>query len=679
MNQFVRDETFSQATAPRSVDVRRDRNTNVNHDVCEQMIAELSEPQREAAMAEDTTILLLAPAGTGKTKTMTARIAHVFASGTAPDKVLACTYTTAAAKELKDRLAPAIRVPIEDLWLGTIHSIGLRIIRAHAKELGLSRADSIVDEEQAKQIIYRQLREISHHSVDTPDEQVVAKRALEFIETAKSRMISPEVAAELHEDRDLTWAAGVSEDEIKLYAAYTRFLQLYDMIDYSDMLYLPTKLLEQDDRIRNIWRSKFDAVLVDEYQDLSLAQIRLLRGLIDPGKTRLFVAADDDQCIYGWRGSDLASTVNFAQYWPNARIMHLTDNYRTPKSIFDHASKLIGHVSARFQKTIATMPNPKAIVRVIEAPDSTTEKERILEAMVDGMRSFNVDPERVAVLCRSNRLCDEMATYLAAHNIEVNLHEGLPINTQPVATLIAWMQLATPSDNPIMFDRMTHYPERLISEGKSREIEQRVQARIERTNERYGPISYMLELADQGRIQEGTGAARLVESVRQVRQIIAPAPGKKPVTSPFARIGELLGISAAARGSERAEDHAYGRFIRLADEMVEQIGLEKTLASLTSIDFNAGRKGVNITTMHGAKGLEFDIVFAPGWEEGEFPNYKRQTDEQMDEERRVAYVTITRARLMLVVSWAMNRRGSARPSRFIREMGAHEDNLKRAA
>lgn len=674
MVEFTRDERFSQsAPTVRAADPARDRNNNVNHDVCAAMLKELSAPQTEAAMATDQTILLIAPAGTGKTKTMTARIAHMMATGVAPTRILACTYTNAAANELKDRLAPALRIPIEDLWLGTIHSIGLRIIRAHAKDLGLHKADSIVDEEQASQIVYRILRDMGHPSVDTPDEIVVARRALEFIGEAKSRMVAPKDAAELHANRDLHWAAGVSDDEIRIYKAYMDFLTMYDMIDYADMLYLPTRLLENDRRIGDLWKAKFDSVLVDEYQDLALSQIRLLRNLIDRSRTTLFAAADDDQCIYGWRGSDLSNTVEFARHWAGARIMQLTDNYRTPKTIFDHASKLIGHVSSRYEKSIATMQNPNAIVRVIEAPDAATEKERVLEAMVDGMRSFDVTPERVAVLCRSNRMCAQMATFLASSGIDVNLHEGLPLNTQPVSALVAWMQLATTADNPIMFDRMTRYPNRMISEGQIRDVEQRVQRRNETAENRIGPIAYMMDMDKRGKLPAGTGAKAFADNVRIVRNMLMPEDPKDAVSSPFAKVGELLGIAAAARASERSEDHAYGRFVQLLDEMVDQIGLEKTLSSLTSIDFNSGRKGVNVTTMHGAKGLEFDIVFAPGWEEGEFPNYKRQGDDQMDEERRVAYVTITRARLMLVVSWAMNRKKATRPSRFIREMGAASD------
>lgn len=646
-------------------------NTSVDVDICAQMLAKLSPQQAAAALATDDTILLIAPAGTGKTMTLTARAANLYASGMSPGRVLTCTYTNAAAQELKSRLTPALFIPVEDLWIGTIHSIGLRILRAHAQDLGLTGADDIIDEDKGMQIIYRILGEIGHGSVGMPDEKAVAKRALRFIEDAKNRLITPAVAADLHETRSLDWASGIGGDEIKIYRLYAEFLKLYDMIDYNDMLFLTTSLLENNDEVGRIWRGKFDAIMVDEYQDLSTLQIRLLKNLVDKDRTKLFCAADDDQTIYQWRGSSLDSTVRFEHYWPNTRIMHLTDNYRTPREIFDTASRLIRHVADRHDKKIRTRSDDKALVRIIEAPDPATEKKLILDTMLDAMQSYESKPESVAVLCRTNKMCQEMATYLAAQGIRVNMHEGLPLNIQPVATLIAWMQLSTRADNPLMFERMVSYPEQLLDQAHIRQVEQRVQKRNKAGEAHMGPVGYMCDMGDRGKLAPGTGTEHYVNLVRKVREMLGDA--EKPLSSPFARIGETVGIKAAVAASERSEDHAYTRFVMLADEMVEQIGLKQTLSSLTSLDFNAGCEGVNITTMHGAKGLEFDIVFAPGWEDGEFPSRNRNNDGDVDEERRLAYVTITRARKMLVVSWSMNRKGQARASRFITEMDVFAD------
>ena len=685
-DEFMEDDAFSEGAENASdrggtID-DGDANSTVDKRKCEEMLAGLSAAQAAATLATDPTILLIAPAGTGKTRTLTARVANMYANGMQPGRVLTCTFTNAAARELKTRLEPVMQIPVEDLWIGTIHAIALRILRAHAQDMGLTGADSIVDGDQGAQILGRVLRDMGHYSVDSPDERMMIKRTMRFIEEAKSALVTPEDALRSFNERSLTWAAGISGDEIEAYRRYAAFLKLYDMIDYNDMLYLTTILLENNREVGAKWRAKFDAILIDEYQDLSMSQIRLLKNLVDRGRTNLFCAADDDQTIFQWRGSSLESTVRFERYWPGATILHLTDNYRTPKSIFDTASRLIRHVADRHDKKIRTRPDARAIVRVIEAPDPATEKALILEAMLDGMRAFEVPPEKVAVLCRTNKLCQEMATYLGANGVQVNMHEGLPLNTQPVATLIAWMQLATRADNPMMFERAVSYPDRLLDQGKMREVEQRVQKRNEGEGPRIGPIGYMLDMAERGKLPEGSGARRFTDRVTEVRAMLMLKDAEgNPVkqSSPFARVGDHVGIKDAVAVSERAEDHAYARFVMLADDMVEQIGLEKTLASLTSLDFNAGRSGVNITTMHGAKGLEFDLVFAPGWEEGEFPSRQRDNEGNVDEERRLAYVTITRARRMLVVSWSMSRKGQARPSRFIAEMEIGSDRQLDAA
>lgn len=671
---FEYDEAFSSKAAPAATKAARatpDDNV-VNHEIVNKMMEELSADQRDAATAEDQNILLIAPAGTGKTKTMTTKYVKMLASGVAPSAILVCTYTNAAAKELKDRISPAIKVPVDDLWIGTIHSIGLRIIRANAGALGLANADSILDQEQQIQLIYKMMSELGHYAVGTPDEQIIAKRVISFIDDAKNRLVSPGEALKLHESRDLNWAAGIGDLEIEIYRRYESYKRMYDMIDYSDMLYIPTKLIESDPDIKAQWRGRFEAILVDEYQDLSSSQIRMIRNLVDKEKTRFFAAADDDQAIYGWRGSDIEATLRFSQFWPDSKIMQLTDNYRTPRAIFDYASRLIVHNRDRHEKKVRTKSDPKALVRMIEAPDPATEKQRIFDSILDAMQSFGIAPERIAILCRSNRLCAEMATYLSAQGLEVNLHEGLPLNTQPVAALIAWMQLSSKADNPLMFERLALYPEARLSEAQLRDVEQRVNRRnSSKPENRIGPVRYLSELATAGKVADGTGAHKLLKQIEEVRRMLDQGQqgDEEKISSPFARVGEYLGIKAKASLSERPEDHSYHRFVLLADEMVSQIGLEKTLASLTTMDFNSGQKGINLTTMHGAKGLEYDVVYAPGWEEGEFPNYQRQSDKEIDEERRLAYVTITRARKMLVVSWSMRRKKGSRASPFVTEMG----------
>jgi DNA helicase-2/ATP-dependent DNA helicase PcrA len=235
-----------------------------------------------------------------------------------------------------------------------------------------------------------------------------------------------------------------------------------------------------------------------------------------------------------------------------------------------------------------------------------------------------------------------------------------------------------------MFQRLATYPEPFFNESQIIDIEARV-ARQQRRNKedlikaktndkdaklkRIGPIAYLRKMIEKGVAQKNSDADRLISKVDEIREYLDTAP-----EAPFSRVADKLGIIAKARQSEKTEDHQISDFNRLADEMASQIGLSKTLASLTSLDFNAGRKGINVATMHGAKGLEYEIVALPGWQEGDFPSYQRKDAKDIEEERRVAYVAITRARKMLVISWSGSGNRPARPSMFVHEAGLIEGN-----
>ena len=683
IDEFIDNDKFSEAAPMPTATSSAGRNI-VNVKLVDSMMKSLNSDQLDAVNETSQNVLLLAPAGTGKTRVMTARYLRLLSNGTDPERVLSCTFTNAAARELIERLEPVVKVHPEDLWVGTTHSVGLRIIRYHASTLGLANVDTIIDTEQQREIILRLMREQQHPMANSPDEQNKAKRILENIEKAKIHLHSPREMMEAKHSGDLDYASGIGEEDISIYAAYESYKISYDMIDYNDMLYLPIKLLESDKTIQNLWKSKFDHVMVDEYQDLSSAQIRMLRNLVDSDRTSFFAAADDDQSIYGWRGSSLEGTMEFRRFWPGAKINYLLNNYRTPEPIFDKASSLIRHNTNRHSKGVRTRPDNTAFVKIIEQYDAKGEKESIHMALMEGIKRFDVPLEKVAVLCRSNKICQEYASYLASQGLPVNLHESINLGAQPIRALISWMQLATTADNPLMFQRLATYPEPFLNESQIIDIEARV-ARQQRRNKeelikaktndkdaklnRTGPIAYLRKMVENGVSQKNGDADRLIKKVDEIREYLDTAP-----EAPFSRVSDKLGIIAKARQSEKTEDHQISDFIRLADEMASQIGFSKTLASLTSLDFNTGRKGINVATMHGAKGLEYEIVALPGWQEGEFPNYQRKNPQEIEEERRVAYVAITRARKMLVISWSGSKNRPSRPSMFVHEAGLIKEN-----
>lgn len=661
---FVEDEAF---ISDRSHEIKKGKEpveaSTVKQDEVDRMVAQLSAEQKEAAHADGQHILLLAPAGTGKTRVMTTRFLLLASNGVPIQRILMCTFTNAAAQELVERIEPAIKIESESLWVGTTHSIGLRIIRENARELGLTNVDTIMDREQQEELVQRLMRERQHPMADSPNEKPTIKRILDFIEKAKNAMKTPEDAMDDIEKGNADWAPGISSDDGVIYQEYEIWKKSYDMIDYNDMLYLPTKLIEGNPVIAEKWREMFDHVMVDEYQDLSRMQIRLLKNIVGSGgkAAKFYAAADDDQAIYGWRGSDVKATIDFHRHWTNPDVIHLRDNYRTPRAIFSHASNLIGFNTERHAKSIRTASDPDAMVKTIEAQSPAEEKSSVMETIVAGVQRFDVPYEQVAILCRSNRQCQEYATFLSSNGIEVNLHESIKLGSRPIRALISWMQLSTKADNPLMYENIAVYPERYLPQMALVDHSARLQKRRNRNkDDKIGPVGLLLEMNANGKVTSGSKA--LAEKIVEVREFLEKNPA-----NPFAAVSNLLGITEMAAASTDTEDHYLPSFLRLADDMAGEIGLSKTLASLTQLDLNAGKKGVNIATMHGAKGLEYEIVALPGWQEGEFPSSQRKTDQQVSEERRLAYVAITRAKKMLIVSWSGVGGRNKRPSRFLLE------------
>ena len=665
MSDFEEEEGFASVAPTIDRPNLESKTSSVKADVVDKMLSELSDEQREAAHADAQNVLLLAPAGTGKTRVMTTRYLNLAAHGVPLERILMCTFTNAAAHELVERIEPALSIKAEDLWVGTTHSIGLRIIRDNAQRLGLANVDAIMDRDQQEELVQRLMRSRGHPMADTPNEKATVRKIIEFIEKAKNAMKSPEDAIEAIERGQADWAPGVSHEDAQIYVEYEIWKKAYDMIDYNDMLYLPTMLIENFEDVASIWQNMFDHVMVDEYQDLSRMQIRLLKNIVGSGNNaaQFYAAADDDQAIYAWRGSDVRATIDFRRYWSHPEIIHIRDNYRTPKSIFSHAKNLITHNVDRHEKHIRTRPDSDAIVKPIERHSEADEKQAVLETILEGCRRFDVPYERVGILCRSNRSCQEYAAYFASNGLPVNLHESIRLGARPIRALVSWMMLATKADNPLMYEQLATYPEVYLPEAALIDHSARLQRRRNRNPEdRTGPVALLLEMHERGKTTSGSQA--LAEKIIEVREFIASQK-----TNPFAAVSSLLGITQKVASSEETDDHQLPSFLRLADEMANQIGLEKTLASLTQLDLNAGREGINIATMHGAKGLEYDIVALPGWEEGEFPSFRRKTDQEISEERRLAYVALTRARKMLIVSWSGRDGRGRRPSRFLIESG----------
>lgn len=659
-NDFEDDENFNNKT-PKKEPSNKNK-TSIDIDKINEIIGTLSPDQYSAATYTKSNALLIAPAGTGKTRTMTSRYLYLASQNIPLNRIVMCTFTNAAANELINRVKEAVNEDFENLWIGTTHSIGLKIIRHNSKLLGFSNVDTILDREQQEEIIKNMMKNHNHPANETPNEINSIIRILKFIENSKENLKSPEAAISDYNENNLNWGVVSAYEDLIIYKAYEDFKKSYDMLDYNDMLYIPTKLIESNENVKSEWRNMFDHIMVDEYQDLSKTQIRLLKNIIKPGSTIFYAAADDDQSIYSWRGSDIKATIDFKKYWNNAEIILLRDNYRTPRSIYSHASKLIINNSERHDKDVRTRSDPKAMIRVFPKDSKTEEKEAIVENIKKAVKTFEIEYSNVAILCRSNKECQEFATYLSSKDIPINLHESLKLSAAPIRSLITWMQLSTKADNPLMYNRMGTYPIAYLSESAFFDHEMRLNKERSKNNNKIGPVQFLLSMHQKGKTISNT--KEFAEKIIEVKEFI-----KNNQISPFAKLCSFLNIDKIAAESNNPDDHQITAFLKLADDMVEEIGLNKTLSSLTQLDLNAGKEGVNIATMHGAKGLEFEVVALPGWEEGQFPNNMKKSKENISEERRLAYVAITRAKKMLIITWSGNNGSSKKPSKFIVESG----------
>jgi DNA helicase-2/ATP-dependent DNA helicase PcrA len=665
------DATAADAQKKASSRPKVERNT-VNVAKCDAILSDLSDDQRTAALSPAQHALLIAPAGTGKTRTISARVAAKLRDGVPMERILVSTYTNKAANELIERISPLLKINVRDAWIGTLHSVGLRILKADAARKGQSTDRTIIDEVAQRQIVHQEMQRLDHPMADGVDTWSTIRNVMDFIKEAKNRMITPDVAMGTYRNGNLRWAHGIGEAEIAIYKAYSDYLQLYDMLDYSDMLYLPTLLLENDEEFKATWQGKFDEIIVDEYQDVAKAQVRFLLNL-KGDETGFFAAADDDQSIYGWRGSEIRNVTKFKTFWPDAAVLHLTYNYRTPRPIFRVAANLILKNADRYDKDVQTRQDEDSYVRALECNDRTDERDRILENIRYAHERLGVPYEGMAVLCRLNKGCNEVATGLAAAGVPVNLQEDLPLHTQPVGALVAWMQAAVGFDNPLNFEKMVRFPHILFDDQMMNQIVQRVTAWNERNRDaKMGPVGFLRRYKEMDKLKEGSAGDDLLRTIARLRGIVHDNP-----TTPFAEAGRALGIPEIVASSSDPDDQLYGRFVALVDSLASEAAGDKSdpmevvrtiLGSLTSLDINAGKTGVNVMTIHKAKGLEFDVVFAPGWEEGEFPKQQHGTVRDLEEERRLAYVAITRARRVMIVTWAKGKR-SRRPSQFLQEMG----------
>ena len=628
----------------------------------------LNPEQRRAVEALDGPVLMLAGAGTGKTKALTARIAHLLTTGRArPNEILAVTFTNKAAREMRTRIGRMVGEAVEGMpWVGTFHAVSTRLLRRHAELVGLKSSFTILDSDDQLRLL-RQL--VQAAGID--EKRWPARQLAGVIDGWKNRALDPDriPAAD---------ASAYDGKAVDLYAAYQRRLLDLNAVDFGDLLLHCIRIFRENADVLAQYHRWLRYVLVDEYQDTNVAQYLWLRLIVGPSRN-VCVVGDDDQSIYGWRGAEVGNILRFEQDFPGAVVVRLEQNYRSTPHILAAASAVISGNKGRLGKTLWTALNEGEKVRLIGHWDGDEEARWVgeeVEAMARGTRGMDpIRPGGVAILVR------------AAHQMRAFedrfLTIGLPYRViggprfyerQEVRDAMAYFRLVISPDDDLAFERIVNTPKR----GLGDKAVQAIQVCARRNG--VGLLDGA-RIAVESRLVGGRGGAELKVFVEAVERW-----HRQAIEEPDAHVGlaetilDESGYTAMWK-AERSPDAA-GRLENLK-ELVKALegfdSLQGFLEHVSLVMDNAtedGEEKVTLMTLHAAKGLEFPAVFLPGWEDGLFPS-QRSLDEVglkgLEEERRLAYVGLTRAERVATVSFAGNRRvhgqwQSQLPSRFIDEL-----------
>ena len=627
----------------------------------------LNPAQREAATTLQGPVLMLAGAGTGKTRALTTRIAHLLHSGVArPNEILAVTFTNKAAREMRGRVGALLGEAVEGMpWLGTFHAICARLLRRHAELVGLNPSFTILDTDDQVRLL-KQL--IAAERID--EKRWPARQMAGVIDGWKNRALGPDAVPTA--DADAFGGHGV-----KLYAQYQERLRALNATDFGDLLLHVIAILRGHEDVLAQYQRWLRYILVDEYQDTNVAQYLWLR-LLAQGHRNICCVGDDDQSIYGWRGAEVGNILRFERDFPGAKVIRLEQNYRSTEHILAAASGVISANQGRLGKTLWTDARGGERVRLIGHWDGEEEARWIgeeLEAMgrgTRGMRPFSLD--EAAILVRASHQMRAFEDRFLTIGLPYRVIGGPRFYERlEIRDAMAYFRLAVSPEDDLAFERIVNTPKRGLGDKAQQRIQ--VAARANRL-----PLVEAARLLVQTRQIGGRGGAELGRLVDGLdRWHAAVREGRSHVEIAETILEESGYVSFWQR--EKTPE-APGRLENLKELVKALEGFENLQGFLEHValimdnETDDGGAKVSIMTLHAAKGLEFGAVFLPGWEDGLFPS-QRSMDESglkgLEEERRLAYVGITRAEEVCTISFAANRRvygqwQSSMPSRFIDEL-----------
>ncbi len=622
----------------------------------------LNSEQRLAVETIEGPVLVLAGAGTGKTRVLTTRIAHILATAKAyPSQILAVTFTNKAAREMKTRIGEFVGGTVEGMpWLGTFHAIGVKILRRHAELAGLKSGFTILDSDDQIRLM-KQVIEAAGLDKD----RWPARQLADLIDSWKNQGLTPENISPKQSGK---FASGKARD---LYAAYQKRLKELNACDFGDLLLECLTLFRKHPDILANYHRRFRFILVDEYQDTNVVQYLWLR-LLAQGSPNVCCVGDDDQSIYGWRGAEVDNILRFDKDFPGATVIRLERNYRSTGHILATASALIAHNEGRLGKTLFTDDSLGEKVEVSGVWDDEEEARAIADD-IENLQRQKHPLNEIAILVRASFQMRAFEDRFITLGLPYRVIGGPRFyERQEIKDAIAYLDITLNASNDLKFERIINVPKRGIGDASVKKV------RILATSQGI-PLFYAARKIVE--TQELSAKARrslteLVANIQRWHEQIS--------TMKHTELAELIldesGYTAMWQNDKSPQAHTrlenLKELVRFMHDFENLQGFLEHVSLVMDTEQSNDGDRISLMTLHAAKGLEFDTVFLPGWEEGLFPHQRSLDDsgqEGLEEERRLAYVGITRAKKQSKVSFAQNRRThglyqSAIPSRFVDEL-----------
>ena len=610
------------------------------------IIDPLNEPQRKAVTASSEPMLIIAGAGSGKTRVLTHRIAWLIKiENLSPHNLMAVTFTNKAAKEMKDRIESLLEIPVNNLWIGTFHGIAHRFLRRHAENVNLDKNFQIIDSDDQLRIIKRLMKSLN---IDT--DQYAPKELQYFINKKKDEGLRPN---EIDDKNDSELI-----QEIAFYRSYQDICDQGSLVDFAELLLRTHELLAHNPDLLSHYQRKFKHLLIDEFQDTNVIQYAFMRLLVGQ-KGLPFVVGDDDQSIYRWRGAKMEHIDQYQKDYPNTKIVKLEQNYRSTANILNAANAVINNNEIRMPKELWTEDNSGELIKIFSAFNEREEAAFIMGKIEDWVNDGNKRSE-IALIYRSNAQSRVLEEALINKSVPYKIYGGLRFFERlEIKDALAYLRLVYFQNDDASFERIVNKPTRGIgAKGLDtiRNIARDMQislweaandiCKADKTGKSYSKLSAFISLINK--MKRETDTLEISEKIDHIINLsgLVELYEKEKGEKGFTRIENLSELVSAAKGFEGDED------MSILDSFLAHAALEAG-----DEQANEWEDCVQLMTMHSAKGLEYPLVFMCGMEDGLFPHQRSMANpKNLEEERRLCYVGITRAKKILYLTYAEQRR-----------------------